>query len=95
MGTLLGIIIVLAGIVGVIALLTCFRAFVLMKLWAWFIVPLFGLPALNIPYAIGLALVMGMFFTTSKKEEDKNFWATAIANPLIILFIGWIVQMFL
>ena len=33
------------------------RAFVFLKLWAWFIVPVFGLPALGYASAIGLSLV--------------------------------------
>mgnify|MGYP001608142649 CR=1 FL=1 len=37
-----------------------FDAWVLAKLWAWFVVPLFGLPALSLPYAIGLGALVGI-----------------------------------
>jgi hypothetical protein len=84
-------------IVLVIAMLTVLRAFVLCKLWTWFIVPFFHLPELTIPFAIGIALVAGMFYSHLPPDDDKKvqFWTVAFTGPLIILFVGWIVQMFI
>lgn len=95
MTALLAFLVAFVGLLAVVVGLTCLRAFVLLKLWTWFVMPLFGLPALTIPYAIGLSLVVSLFFHSTAKKEDKNFWVSAITSPLIALFIGWIVQMFI
>lgn len=93
---ILAVLAVISGVVILVTVLTCLRAFVLLKLWAWFIVPLFGLPPLTIPYAIGISLIVGSFFLNTKKQDDSNvFWVSAIVSPLITLFIGWIVHMFI
>ena len=89
------LVVVILGIVAVVFLLTLLRAFVLINLWGWFIVPLFQLPALNYPYAIGLSLVIGLFFVNKVQSEGKEYWIGVILSPLLALFIGWIVQMFL
>lgn len=75
-------------------------------LWAWFIVPVFGLPALSIVQAIGLAMVVS-FLTRRiaiKKEDDEEEGAWliiakallyAIISPLLTVFVGYIVTLFL
>lgn len=79
------------------------RGWVLGTLWAWFIVPVFHLPALRIPYAIGLSLLVGMLtHQTSDCEEKKrttseHLWrvlAVSFVGPLMILGIGWLVRLF-
>lgn len=55
------------------------QAYVLMHLWAWFVVPTFHLPALSLPLAIGMRLVLG-FLTPlgmphprkDDKEEERD-----------------------
>lgn len=88
---------VAAVIILVIGLLTVLRAFVLCKLWTWFIVPFFHLPELTIPFAIGITLVAAMFHShvPPDNENKVQFWTVAFAGPLITLFFGWIVQMFI
>ena len=93
-----GLIIFLCGIILgllLVAMVALVRAFVLIRLWAWFIVPTFQLPILNYPYAIGLSLVIGLFTIGIKTEEGKKIWVYAILGPFLTLFMGWIVKMFI
>lgn len=99
------------GCFGVIALLVIIipgsilmHGWVLSILWGWFVVPLFHLPVLSIPYAIGLASVVSMFkgSTIIKEDKDKSFTekifvaiAHAFVAPLFMLFFGWIITLFL
>jgi hypothetical protein len=77
---------------------------VLSVLWGWFIVPLFNAPPLSITYAVGISLIAGMLTHQSQhKSDDKsstgealiNAFSTSLITPLLILLVGWIVQMFL
>lgn len=76
------------------------NGYVITKLWAWFIVPLFGLPLLNIPQAIGLDLVV-TFLTFHQtvynpepqdKKEKIQRAAQHVARPIFILLTGYIVH---
>ena len=58
MGLVFGLVLGLA--IGLLTLTV--KAFVLVKMWAWFIAPYFGLPILSIPLAIGISLIIGMFY---------------------------------
>ena len=52
--------------------ITIWRGYVLSVLWAWFIVPLFGLPALSIPLAIGLMVIVSMARGDYAESFDKG-----------------------
>ncbi len=72
-------------------------------MWGWFVVPLFGLPALSIPAAIGLSMVVGMLtHQTMPTEKDKSagllitgIIAHAILTPLLIVAVGYIIKSFM
>ena len=75
----------------------------LAKLWSWFIVTTFGLPALSIPAAIGLAMVVSYLtqHLDDKKSED-SYWdilvkgaVAATLKPLFALLFGAIVKVWL
>lgn len=73
--------------------------YVLHLLWAWFIVPAFGLPAVSIPVAIGLSLVVG-FMTKSYTHDPEGEawwkkWARMYMRPAVALLVGWIVTKFI
>jgi len=73
-------------------------------LWSWFIVPLFSLPVLSVPEAIGIAMIIKMITyqyqdpsigNKSIIELIGNLIGIAIIAPFIILFTGWIVTLFI
>ncbi len=81
-----------------------FNGFALSMLWSWFFVPTFGVPSLDIIPAIGFTMVVH-FLTyhahRCKKEEMSNsarilkMVLEAVLKPLITLFFGWIVHLFM
>jgi len=81
------------------------RGFVLKTLWAWFVIPVFGLPSLGMATAYGLGLVIQTFignsnFPESKADEDMTpeavkerlakAFSRVLSEPLITLFFGWV-----
>ena len=82
------------------------HGYVLSLLWAWFMVPQFGLPALSLASAIGVSLVAA-FISSGKRngrEIEKelsgadyvgNYVSYNLALPLVLLGIGYIVKGFL
>lgn len=93
-GALLALLVVLAVIV---------RGFVLSTLWAWFVVPIFGLPVLTVPWAIGLAMVVATAAPHPRPEasKERKGWSTLLGDaaayvlaPLLALPLGWLVLQF-
>jgi hypothetical protein len=75
------------------------RGFALVKLWAWFIVPAFAAPAIGIPTAIGISLIVAfMTATNTKAKTDDEYWIRAMVNgvawPGLALIVGAIVKAF-
>ena len=97
---------ILGGVVGIallIALASVWRGYVFSVLWGWFIVPIFGLPVLTIPVAIGVAMVVSFLTYQYQHNEDKRSQGDRIASlvgviilyPLLTLGIGWVVLQFI
>ncbi|MDB4984349.1 MAG: hypothetical protein JWM20_528 [Patescibacteria group bacterium] len=99
-----------AQVVGIICIAivaifigTTVNGLVLVKLWSWFVVPIFKLPVLNIPQALGLGLLISMLtkpdLSSLKKEEEKKEWYVGLAKviiaPLVTLLIGYIYLQFM
>lgn len=96
-----------AAIVVVGGLATIAAAFVngwvLSILWGWFIQPYFEVPALTIPLAIGIVLVVGFLTHQGKQAKDTRDTAQQLSDaasevilyPLVVLALGYFVQMFL
>lgn len=90
--------------VGSVIVASIMNGWVMSILWSWFIVPLFGLPLLSIPQSIGFALVIGILTKnqTNSNSKDKDT-STLVAeiigygvfSPLLFLFMGWIIKLFL
>lgn len=83
--------------------ITIWQGFVLTKLWAWFIVPVFGLPALGLVPAIGLAAVI-TYLTTSVPHDikDKGYSdlvghqvSVGLILPAFALLTGWFWHLFM
>lgn len=74
-------------------------------IWGWFVVPLFGLPSLSVPAAIGLALTLNLF--VRPEYDEKRYQNSDLAEitgaligkgllgPLVVLGLGWIVKQFI
>lgn len=83
---------------------TVIGAFAVMKLWAWFVVPTFGMSALSLPVAAGLRLVLEAFngyrIQPDKKSDDELGPSGRLAVPVIsqtahavfVLAAGWIIK---
>lgn len=83
--------------------ITIWEGFVIKTLWAWFIVPVFGLPVLAIAPALGLALVCSILTHQMPMGTEKMTPAelisrqltTGLIGPAVVLFFGWIVNHFM
>lgn len=80
-----------------------FSGYVISTLWSWFVVNLFDIPALSIPYAIGLTSLVSMFQPITKPEKNESddvfkivaeAWAKVLFKPALALLIGWITYQF-
>lgn len=77
--------------------------FVIVKLWAWFIVPTFQANPLRIVEAIGIMLLINCLKAKRDKGADKDKFWTEFTNNIVFLilmaafalFSGWIIQMFM
>lgn len=90
------IIVFIGAIAGAIILAAIVNGYVLSILWGWFFVPLLGLPALSIPGAIGIVLVVG-YLTHQYEPSDEgkgleSICGTLIVRPILVLLMGWVVQ---
>lgn len=78
-----------------------FSGFVLSILWGWFAVPAFGLPALTIPLAMGIMLVVSYmtkqadFNNQDREDYQKRMNVVSIVKPLGALAVGWVVKFFM
>ena len=76
--------------------------YVLSVLWGWFVVPTFAAPSLNVPTAIGLALVAQYLTHQMHKSEQKTFGEILLegaihsaTKPLVSLAFGAVVRLWL
>lgn len=102
----------MAAVVGITLLLLAIplmvygiwaNAYVGSTLWAWFIVPTFGLPALTMPQAWGISMLVSMWtkqMITCKSADERTTGekigeiVTAVIWPWAFLFFGWICHHF-
>lgn len=86
--------------VAVMASVVIVRGFVLMYLWEWFMVPVFGLSNLTILQAYGLICVAGFLHPPQldKKKDDSETpaWHRILVHgylaPLVALVFGFIIH---
>lgn len=81
---------------------TILKGFVLTKLWAWFLVPFFGLPAIGIALAVGIATLVGLLafqLPSFNEAENDNYLLNSIVYgyvfPLVALLVGFTASLFL
>lgn len=71
-----------------IILVGYFRAFVLAKLWGYFLVPL-GLMTLGVWHAWGIFLLVSMFTYKHNISREKNNFMEALISPIILTLATW------
>lgn len=79
-------------------------------LWAWFAVPILGLPVITVAQAMGLRMVIGIFFITFARKMDiaevlkktaNERWARLselfglYVGAGLVLLVGWAVKQFI
>jgi hypothetical protein len=69
------------------------RAWALVILWRWYVVPTFAAPELRMAPAFGLALIVSFLTNVSVPQKDKKpheVLLHPILNPLLCVLMGWI-----
>ena len=76
--------------------------FVVVKLWAWYVVPIFETNPLRLVEAIGLMLLVQYVSYKHVKPESDEFWESfleklgaVIFMAAFVLFSGWLVHLFM
>jgi phosphate/sulfate permease len=86
-----------------LALSAIINGWVLSILWGWFITPVFGIPAISVGQAIGLAMVVSyLTYQHIEQDSDKDkterfagIFAVLLIRPLMSLLLGYIVHLFI
>lgn len=102
-GAVGGIILAALMLVGTLVPSLLVYGYVLSHLWDWFVVPLFGLPALGMAAAIGLSMVttyMSSGRRNGREIEQKltgmayfnNYVSYHLCLPFFLLGVGYLVQ---
>ena len=82
-------------------LLMCLNAalegLAVMYLWRWYVVPIFGLPALSLIQAFGLSILVGCMSHQHPGADRKAKPADVLLvfNPLAYLAFGWLARFLL
>ncbi len=97
-----GTVVLVAWVMMVVAFFI--NGYTLSVLWSWFIVSKFGLPALTIAEALGLALVVSYFtFNHAKHEWNDNSDEEKVFRLVLMPFLkagiflgfGWVFLQFI
>ena len=87
------------GVLAVTAFIVILRGWVLTQLWAWFVTPTFGLPALGIVAAVGLSMIVRYFSGTGSADGSDSdigkLFGKSILNSVFFLVFGWIISLFM
>jgi len=71
-------------------------AWAVITLWAWFAVPIFGLPMLGYWQAVGLGLLLSALRPHNNVTNEKswNAWARGIVGPPLLVLFCWLSKSF-
>jgi hypothetical protein len=89
---------VLSMLIGGLAILS--RAFAVVLLWRWYVVPLFHLPPLTWRIAYGLALLLYVMNPPESVEHEDKSWSDSmirmvVAGGIVVwtcVAIGWLLK---
>lgn len=103
--TLPGCLALAAYTVVAVPIASALRGWVLSRMWAWFMVPTFHLPALGVAAAIGIAATVRLVTYQADADKDHEDEGTAeriikasiraVVLPLFVLGFGWCVKQFM
>ena len=74
------------------------QAWILCKLWIWYIVPFFDWKPLSLPVAYGISLICTylqniVYVKDERKSREKI--VTAVTRPVLVLLFGWLGTLFI
>lgn len=91
----------LCALIAFLAFSSIWGGYVITMLWRWFIVPAFGAPAISIPVAIGMGLLVQLLRPVRSPDDGLTFrqaliraTAQSLVIPLFSLLIGGIAVLF-
>lgn len=91
-------ILVMLGFFVLLVIAPILNGWALTKLWAWFIVPTFGVPQLHLAAAIGLAMTVAYLthqnIKGAQRTKEENYWliASVVTRPLLVVLFALIVK---
>lgn len=93
---------VMAAILTVI-IGTYLSGIVLLKYWEWFVMTQFDVAPINMVNALGIAAIISYTSKADisdvvKKEKEEGFWvmmSIGILKPVMVLFFGWVLTLFM
>lgn len=93
-GWLIGFSMTLWLTIGIMLVMLAVRSLVLVQLWAWFVVPLFGLPQLSYAAAGGLMLIVMLCQIGAQQLERDGHYGEALrvverVHARCALACGW------
>ena len=82
----------LAGTICVGVFVSIFRAFVISKMWGWFVTPVFEIKVPDLYLIIGLELIVNLLkYNNTSDKSLAVITVDSITKSSIILFLGWII----
>lgn len=71
----------------------CYRGFLVMKLYEWFIMPVFNSPHIGLGTATGIVLLFSALASKTKtKEEDEKSFSSITAENVAYVFVMGLIQ---
>lgn len=82
--------------VGLMVALGALHAWVLSKLWTWFVTPIFGIETPALPLLFGLSLIVSLMThqtqpnCTKDKDKENLHNLGVFASPFFTLLVGYL-----
>lgn len=94
---------IMIGVIIISIIGLALSGYALSILWEWFIVPIFNVPSLSAPIAIGIMLIVNYVIYhhieykdyATLKEEVQNIIVASVVKPIGAIIVGWVITLFL
>ena len=80
-------------ITAYLAAVLVLRAWVIVKLWNWYLIPAFSMTPLRVVYSYGMCLIVSEFVHRYRSDDSEFKWVkltTPLLAPFFTLLCGWI-----